>query len=192
MVLPTEIRYRIRLMINRYNAGFTLIELMIVMVIVGIATTMAMTSMGFGTSTETRTEAKRLANLIRLAIDESIITDSNIGLELTSNSYRFLRFDPDEQGTKNWQVLETDGLLRPRTLSDTMILTPLDTDSTTKMEIPTAEKSNHASWPRIFFLSSGEITPFRLSISEESGDDEYRILGEWDGSITLKAQGIEK
>nr|VFK24481.1 MAG: general secretion pathway protein H [Candidatus Kentron sp. LPFa]VFK35954.1 MAG: general secretion pathway protein H [Candidatus Kentron sp. LPFa] len=168
---------------NRRNNGFTLLELMIVIVIVGIASTMAITSFDFGGSMHIKTEARRLADLMRLAIDESIITGSNLGFELTSNGYRFLRLKYDEQGTKNWRVLETDGVLRPRILPDFAIITPMDADSATEVEMPTGEGSDDISWPRIVFLSSGETTPFQLSMSDLNRKEAYRIVGKWDGFV---------
>nr|VFK21280.1 MAG: general secretion pathway protein H [Candidatus Kentron sp. LPFa] len=168
---------------NRHNNGFTLLELMIVIVIVGIASTMAIASFDFGGSMHIKTEARRLVDLMRLAIDESIITGSNLGFELTSNGYRFFRLEYDEQGTKNWRVLETDGVLRPRILPDFAIITPMDADSATEVEMPTGEGSDDISWPRIVFLSSGEITPFQLSMSDLNGKEAYRIVGKWDGSV---------
>nr|VFK44796.1 MAG: general secretion pathway protein H [Candidatus Kentron sp. TC] len=178
-------------MSNRNN-GFTLLELIIVIVIVGVASTMAITSFDFGGSMNIKTEARRLVGLMRLAIDESIITGSHLGFELTPNGYRFFRLEYDEQGMKKWRVLETDSALRPRTLPETAIITAMDANSATKTEMLTSEESDDTSWPRIVFLSSGEITPFQLSMSNEVGGEEYRILGEWDGSVILRTHGIEK
>jgi len=171
--------------IGHNKAGFTLLELMVIIVIIGIASTMAIVSMDFGGSMKTKREAERLVSLIQLAIDESIITDSEMGLELTEDGYRFLRLEDDEHGAKNWQVLETDGVLRPRNVHWIVISIRMDDDSPIRM--PTPIEGNDAPWPRIVFLSSGEITPFQLLISHEDGIDEYRILGSWDGSVVLES-----
>nr|VFK60546.1 MAG: general secretion pathway protein H [Candidatus Kentron sp. TUN] len=169
-------------MVHRNNTGFTLLELMVVIVIVGIVSTMAIISLDFGGSMNAKVEAKRLVSLIRLAIDESIITGLDIGLELTPNGYRFLRYEYDEQGAKDWQVLKTDGVLHPRILPEIVTLALIDVDSTTKMEMP-IPGNNDASWPQIIFLSTGEITPFQVLVSNENGEEEYRILGRWDGFV---------
>nr|VFJ54772.1 MAG: general secretion pathway protein H [Candidatus Kentron sp. FW] len=176
---------------NGNNAGFTLLELVVVIAIVGIAGTMAIMSFDFGGSNNVRVEAKRLVSLVRLAIDESIIQGSDMGLEFTPDGYRFLRFEYDDQGIRNWRVLETESVLRPRTLPEIVVLTPIDPDSGAGVQIPTLE-DNDASQPQIVFLSSGEITPFQLSASNGGGEGkEYRIVGEWDGSIVLKTHGME-
>nr|VFJ62533.1 MAG: general secretion pathway protein H [Candidatus Kentron sp. FW] len=176
---------------NGNNAGFTLLELVVVIAIVGIAGTMAIMSFDFGGSNNVRVEAKRLVSLVRLAIDESIIQGSDMGLEFTPDGYRFLRFEYDDQGIRNWRVLETESVLRPRTLPEIVVLTPIDPDSGAGVQIPTLE-DNDASQPQIVFLSSGEITPFQLSVSNGGGEGkEYRIVGEWDGSIVLKTHGME-
>nr|VFK36401.1 MAG: type II secretion system protein H [Candidatus Kentron sp. SD]VFK38654.1 MAG: type II secretion system protein H [Candidatus Kentron sp. SD] len=179
--------------INRGNSGFTLLELMVVIVIIGIASTMAITSMDFSKSDNAGNEAKRLVDLIRFAIDESIITNSNIGFELTPGGYRFLRSEYDKQGMKSWRVLETDSVLCPRVLSDIMISVPINTNSTiAEIKMPPPEGNDHAPWPQIIFLSSGEITPFQLSVSDRDKIDQYRILGKWDGTVVLKTHKIEQ
>ncbi|VFM97114.1 MAG: type II secretion system protein H [Candidatus Kentron sp. G] len=166
--------------IGRKHAGLTLFELLVVIAIIGIASTMIVVSFDLDDpAKDTKTEAKRLVNLIRLAIDESIITGSDMGLEFTLNGYRFLHH---EYGTKNWQVLKTTGVLRTRTLPETMTFKLISADNTTS---PSAH-GDRAPHPWIVFLPSGEITPFRLAVIDRDGGKEHRIIGRWDGSVILE------
>ncbi|MBT8420471.1 MAG: type II secretion system minor pseudopilin GspH [Gammaproteobacteria bacterium] len=157
--------------------GLTLFELLVVIAIIGIASTMIVVSFNLDDPDKNaRIEAKRLANLIRLAIDESIITGSNTGLELTPDGYRFLHY---EYGTGNRQALEAVGALRPRTLPESVSLELISLDGAT---LP----STDALHPRMVFLSSGEITPFQLSVINGYGKEDQRIIGKWDGSVVLE------
>jgi general secretion pathway protein H len=167
--------------IGRKCAGLTLFELLVVIAIIGIASTMIVVSFDFGDPHENiKTEAKRLASLIRFAIDESIITGSDMALALTSDGYRFFHY---EYETKPSTLLEADDVLSPRALPENITLDLISVDSVTLPTLPT----NDTIRPQIAFLSSGEITPFELSILNEYGEEKYRIAGRWNGSVELKA-----
>lgn len=195
--------------IARNSAGLTLFELLVVIIIVGIASTMIVVSPDWGDRRgHAKTEAKRLADLIRLVIDEGIIAGSDMGLELTTNGYRFLYY---EYETESWRVLdstesesaETDreftdkeptrestDILRPRVLPETMNLDLISVDGATPSLVRMAFDPDDPPSPRILFLSTGEITPFRLSLIDGSatngyGEEEYYIIGKWDGSISV-------
>jgi len=139
---------------NRNSTGLTLFELLVVIAIIGIASTVVVLSFELSGSTkDTRIDAKHLVNLVRLAVDESIITGSDIGLELTPNGYRFLHYEYDQHGAKKWHILETNGPLRARTLPPTVIL-----ELTSIEEAPPGSVHDEINpQPQIIFGSSAEL-----------------------------------
>ena len=73
------------------GAGFTMIEILVVIAIISILSLVVVYSMSLGNpSQQLRHEGKRLAAVIDLAIDESIFRSKEIGLEVLSDGYRFL------------------------------------------------------------------------------------------------------
>lgn len=153
-----------------------------VIAIIGIASTLIVVSFDLNDpARNTRTEAERLAELIRLAIDESIIAGSDMGLALAPDGYRFLYY---EYETKNWRTPEAKDVLRPRALPETVTLELIDVDG---LALPST-RANNTPRPQIVFLSSGEITPFQLSVIEKYGKEEYLITGRWDGSIIMETR----
>ncbi len=108
--------------INR-EKGFTLLELLVVVVIVAILFTYTTLAIRSDSPEDIiKKEAQRMERLIQLALEESILRGEEYGLEVALDGYRFLRF------TKNqWQPLTGDKILRAREL-------PLDMELEMRLE----------------------------------------------------------
>ena len=75
--------------------GFTLIELMVVVVIIGVMAALSTMSVGGNDMRRLQSEANRLQQFITLTQDEAIFRQKNFGLYLSSsNEYSLLTFDP--------------------------------------------------------------------------------------------------
>lgn len=94
------------------QAGFTLVEILVVLVLLGIIVSSASLAMRGGTEQDALTEAKRLAALVEFAAEESRWTGIPMALQIGDGGYRFLRLD-DEQ---HWQEFAPDTTLRARRL----------------------------------------------------------------------------
>lgn len=98
------------------SGGFTLIEILVVIVIIAIITVGAVLSMSFtGPERELRTEADRLADLMNYAQEQGELQTRELGLYCTDHSYKFLAFDARRQ---LWVPIMDDDALRSRTLPD--------------------------------------------------------------------------
>lgn len=89
--------------------GFTLLELLIVLVIAGILLGMVALNAMPGERQALQTEAQRIALLLQLARDEAIVRNRPIAFEADANRYRFLIRDDSK-----WQTIGEDELLRER------------------------------------------------------------------------------
>jgi len=91
--------------------GFTLIELMVVLVIIGICT--AGIGLGLGSlldpARQLRLESERLAQRLQVARDEARIDGRPIRWQASAEGYRFSRRDGE-----GWVELRRDDLLRPQ------------------------------------------------------------------------------
>jgi general secretion pathway protein H len=91
------------------RSGFTLLELLVVVVIAGI--TLGVVSLNAFRSDQQilQNDAQRIALLLQLAREEAILRNRPTAFEADANSYRFLV--REENG---WQALTEDDMLRQR------------------------------------------------------------------------------
>ncbi len=91
------------------TTGFTLLELLVVLVIAGLTLGMVTFNALPSERQVLEKEAKRIAILLELARDEAIVRNRPIAFESDEQGYRFL---VREEGV--WQLLVQDDLLRAR------------------------------------------------------------------------------
>jgi len=89
--------------------GFTLLELLAVLLIFGIVMTYTSISIYKNDERKLQTEAKRLASLFRLAREEAILRNTSIAVHINDEEYEF--FIKIEE---KWHPLEKDNFLRKR------------------------------------------------------------------------------
>ena len=94
--------------------GFTLLELLVVVVIIGIVTAAMLLSMSFaGKDTELETESKRLLSLMNYAREQAELQTRQYGILFDQNGYAFVVYDVREAV---WRTVSEDDALRQRTL----------------------------------------------------------------------------
>lgn len=188
-----RISYGTRTGCGRENA-FTLIEILVVIVIVGIISAVAMLSFGIlGDDRNMQREARRLGSLIELANDEAMMQGRDYGLEIMLNGYRFVEHDPI---IEQWHEIIGDETLRQRHLEDQMefelfiedrrIILDEETAATDQDEDEGEAGRNRINdyVPHVLILSSGDITPFELRIVRQQDGAEITmtmsLLGEFE------------
>jgi len=140
--------------------GFSLLEVLIVLIIISII--LSFTVLSFDREPEVlRNEEQKLTALMRLAADEAVMNSREYRIEFWQHGYFFKKFS-------NGKWLEiNDEVLRPRELPDGYRLkVSLDNETVDLSDEQNPEKPNPAI---VFFLSSGEISPFEISITSRSG-----------------------
>jgi general secretion pathway protein H len=136
--------------------GFTLVEILVVVIVVGIIATAAVLALGAGgTDRQLEREGRRLAALLELASEEAVLQGRELGLELFAAGYRFHAWVPDDD---DWRALDEDRHLGPRQLPEGMDLALLLEGRDVTLALEAAADGR----PQIMLLSSGELTPFAL------------------------------
>lgn len=94
---------------SRPPRGFTLLELLVVMVIAGVMLGVVSFNAMPSARQVLENEARRIALLLQLARDEAIVRNSPVAFEADTERYRFL-----VRTNNAWQLIEKDDLLRER------------------------------------------------------------------------------
>ena len=126
---------------------------------------------------------------MQMASEESVLKTEELGLTVGNDGYHFMRYQQNA-----WQPLKDD-LFRERRLPDNLTLNlvlegrpivldaPSQTDSKSKTD--TKDAKNKPKPPQILFLSSGEVSPFAITLSEHPGTAQSVIKSLGNGSFTL-------
>lgn len=165
-----------------FSEGFTLLELMVVLLIIGIT----LTFITFTVTTrqdEVVLEAQRLASLLNLAKDEAVLNSGEYAMEFGRDEYGFVRYAEDK-----WIPLDDDEVLRSRKLPEGMILEVTLEGNPVEPVAEGDEGEEGEEPPRIFLLSSGEYTPFSITVADQYSEISHTIVGLPPGRIRMAGE----
>ena len=164
---------------NELHSGFTLLELLVVLVVIGIMVSMAVLSFGvLGRDRQAEEEARRFWVVLQQAREEAELQVEDIGIYMSATAYEYLRFDSRKN---EWQLIDGDELFQQRELpeglrfrmrleSREVVLKPGLPDRGDKDE-------NEKYPPHVMVLSSGDVMPFELEIEREGAPALWRVTG---------------
>ena len=147
------------------ESGFTLLELIIVMVIISTLATLAVLSIGdAGRSEELQRAAERVILAVNLGADEAALSGHPIGLDIDNNGYHFQIF---RDGT--WQALQRGRLFNTYTFdSDLSIHSDVfDTNLVSK---------ETSDLPTVVLLPDGERWLRPIAFVDIATDRQIRLL----------------
>jgi general secretion pathway protein H len=178
------------------SGGFTLVEILVVVVIIGIITVGALLSMSFiGPDRELHTEGDRIADLMNYAQDQGELQTREMGLYCTDHSYKFLAFD----ARRNlWVPIDDDDALRARTLPDSIKLQlVVEGREVVLASLADEQKNSGASssasgsapstlQPHVMIFSNGDLTSFKLTLGRDGTDQTVTLLPDRQGKIKVQ------
>ncbi|PRC92859.1 GspH/FimT family protein [Solimicrobium silvestre] len=147
---------------HRKAAGFTLLELLVVLVVVGIMLGMVSMNALPNKKQALLGDAKRVALLLQLAREEAIVRNRPVAFELDSEQFRFY-----VRGDSGWQLLNDNDLFRERSFKNS------------PLAITMQPSPNQTALPlKIIFGREPVDKPFTLTFGYE------------DATATIQADGI--
>ncbi len=135
-------------------AGFTLIEIMVVLLIVAITIGMVGVNLQRGDNNRVQEEADRIVILLQAAREEAILQGQVFAVQFSEDGYRFLRLN----NKGNLELIEQDDLLMPRSLPDGVTLSFTMDGATAESEAGLVIDPSGSFMPFVLTLHAGEAT----------------------------------
>jgi general secretion pathway protein H len=149
--------------------GFTLIEILVVLVIIGMMLATVVIK-AFPDERQTlRQEADRLGLLLEQARDEAFLSGHSVAWSIDKQTYTFWRLNAE----RRWAPIAGNQTLRLRTLPASISLTELTINA---VKIPVSE--------HLIFSPSGLNTPFTATL--ELHGHRVHLLGDSAGRVQVK------
>jgi general secretion pathway protein H len=167
------------------SSGFTLLEVLVVVVIIGIIASMAMVSTRvLGGDHEMDQEAKRLVAVLTQAREDAMLEGRDVGLRIDPRGYDFMRYDGRAE---QWDLVSDDPLLRERTFPDGLAAALWLESRLVRLEQRVAPTERDRPQPQVLLLASGDLVPFEVHL-ERAGTEEIRaVIGSLDGKLQILA-----
>jgi general secretion pathway protein H len=129
---------------ERKTLGFTLLELLVVLVIIGITISFGLMALGdFGEKRRTITIAEQFINTIHTLQQQAILENSNLGIKLNNTEYNILRLNiTNNTWEKNTQKNLLQQVNFPKSIH--------------------ATSQNNSKLPDVMINSLGEISAFKI------------------------------
>jgi general secretion pathway protein H len=164
---------------RRRRHGFTLIEILVVLVIIGVVLGTVTLAVGGSGERELENAARRAQARIALACERAVLGGHDIGFSLVEEALRFGYITP-----QGWQPFgpRSGEELRERSLGDGVAI-ELSRDG-----LVLANEDEAA--PQLACFSSGELTPFEMRLSRADVARQWQLRGRLDGRMETEASDV--
>jgi general secretion pathway protein H len=177
--------------VHRRSGGFTLIELMVVVLIIGLVATTVVLSVGVtGRDNELETEGERAYSLLNYVRDKAQLQTREFGLFCNDTVYEFVTFDPRRSV---WRAVDEDDSLRQRKLpaglklrlvveGREVVLKRVE-DQAREDQLKDKDKKEKDRVPHVMLFSNGDLTPFALTLEREGEGRSITMASNDQGKI---------
>jgi len=170
--------------------GFTLIEILIVILIISVVSSIGVLTISRNNNKEVEYFAKELTQVIQLAEEQAMLQSTVLGLVVSENSYEFVALsesrDKDNNKVTKWSPLE-DRILGRHGIPDHVQMRVELRGAAKKENEATGDESAEVSKePQLVISANGNVTPFTIYIGQKGAKPRFIISGEADGTITRK------
>jgi general secretion pathway protein H len=167
------------------SKGFTLVEILVVLVIMAVVISLTMLSIGVtGRDTQMDDESRRIGALIELLHERALLESHDFGLRIEPTAYEFVVYDARHD---RWLTFDQEREFRHRNLpkglsfqleldSQVVVLKPID--RTVSDDIPPPR-------PQVAIAASGDGTPFRLTLLRVASPATASVSGDSLGKTTV-------
>jgi general secretion pathway protein H len=158
--------------------GFTLIEMLVVVLIIGMMAAVVVLSVGVtGRDQELEKESDRVFSLLSYVREQAEIQTREFGLLCGEHGYEFLTYDP-RRGM--WVTADADDAMRTRKLPQGLDLKLVIEGRAVVLQRPADAKDKT---PHVMIFSNGDLTSFQLTLEREGGQRSITLVSDDTGKI---------
>ena len=166
------------------SKGFTLVEILVVVVIMAIVIGLAILSIGTtGRDTQLDEESRRIEGLVGMLHERALLEGRDFGVRIEPSAYEFVVYDLRRD---RWLTLDQEHEFRHRELPKGLSFQlELDSQVVVIKAIDRTLSSDAAPpGPQLAIAASGEGTPFRLTLLRDGTTAKASIDGDALGKIS--------
>lgn len=169
------------------SKGFTLIEILVVLVIMAVVISLAVLSIGTtGRDAQLDEESRRIQGLVDILHERALLEGRDFGLRIEPTGYGFAVYSPDRD---LWLPLANEQEFRHRDLPKGVTF-QLELDSVNVVLKPIEQGlagNDPPPPPQVAIAASGEGTPFRLTLLRDATRAHASVNGDAFGKTTQES-----
>ena len=163
------------------HRGFTLIEILVVVVIIGVIAAGVILSVSLtGRDSELEKEGNRLLTLVNYAREQGELQTRDYGLLVQPDGYEFVAYDVRRGG---WRSVFEDDALRERKLPDGLDLKLVVEGRPVVLRRPSDAKDKT---PQVVIFANGDLTSFEITVEREGGVRSITVVQDDKGQVVAK------
>lgn len=153
-------------------------------VIIAVMTTLAMLSIGVvGIDRELDAEGDRFTDVVAAALEQAQLEGRDYGIWFGPTHYEVLTFTPNAQ---RWDMIADDRLYEEHELPPGVTPTLEMEGKTVPIELA---KPDATRVPQLMLFSSGDASPYKLTLGRDGSDNKWLVEGQADGTLIVTRPG---